>query len=201
MKAIARCVEVGGQARLVSSVAWLGLLVVLAPGMLAAADFTVTSPGSFYNISGQTQNPTITVIRGQTYTFAINTAANHPFRIRSTGAVNNNISSGTITWTVPTVVSNYIYDCSIHLFSGRIVTIPPPSFRIVDLKVGSRVELKALGTNNWTITPEVSADLGGNNWQSLSVQTNRFANGTNEVICGLPPGNTALIRLKAVRNP
>src|SRR5215831_3582748 len=38
---------------------------------LTAADFTVTTPGFFYAISGMQPNPTLTLVRGRTYTFAI----------------------------------------------------------------------------------------------------------------------------------
>jgi len=62
-----------------------------------AADFTVTSPGFFYAINGNQPNPTITLVRGQTYTFAVNSSSIHPFLINSPGVLNNNISQGTIT--------------------------------------------------------------------------------------------------------
>jgi hypothetical protein len=163
------------------------------------ADFSVTSPGSSYTINGQTSDPTLTLVRGQTYTFSISTSTVHPFRINSTGVVNNNISSGTITFAVPLVASNYIYECSIHHFFGRIVTVDPPTFRILSLKLGNTVEFKSLGASNWTITPEFSTDLRGNTWSPLTVQSNRFSNGTNEVICGRPSANEVFVRLKAAR--
>src|SRR5580765_7841793 len=81
-----------------------------------AADFTVTSPGFFYAINGNQPNPTLTLVRGRTYTFAVNSSSIHPFEILSTGVVNNNISQGIITYTVPTIASNYSYICSIHGF-------------------------------------------------------------------------------------
>src|SRR5439155_21899484 len=74
-----------------------------------AADFTVTSPGFFYAINGNQPNPTLTLVRGQTYTFAVNSSSVHPFEIISPGVQNNNISQGTITYTVPTIASNYNY--------------------------------------------------------------------------------------------
>ena len=40
-----------------------------------AADFNVTSPGSSYTINGQASNPTLTLVRGKTYTFAISAAS------------------------------------------------------------------------------------------------------------------------------
>ena len=94
----------------------------------AAADFTVTSPGFFYSFSGVAgQNPVITLHRGQTYTFAINTSSIHPFEIQGAppGSVtNNNIHSGTITFVVPAAAVNYHYHCSVHDFGNAINTIP-----------------------------------------------------------------------------
>jgi hypothetical protein len=169
---------------------------------LAAADFTVTSPGSFYRINNMQPNPTLTLVRGQTYTFAVNTSSIHPFRINSAGAVNNNISSGTITYTVPMAVSNYIYECSVHHFFGTINTIPPPpTIRILSLSVGNNLTLISTGTNGWNVLPEFSTNLSTTNWFALTVQTNRFLSGTNETICGKPPGaNAVFIRIKSQLN-
>src|SRR4026208_832269 len=81
----------------------LGQLAVWGLGMLwfavglpqaVAADFTVTYPGSsVYAINGSGGNPTVTVVRGELYTFQINnTSSSHPFRIlNSSGVTNNNI--------------------------------------------------------------------------------------------------------------
>src|SRR3954464_865408 len=66
----------------------------------SAADFSVSSPGFFYSINGNQPNPTLTLVRGQTYTFSINSSSVHPFEILSPGVQNNNISQGIITYTV-----------------------------------------------------------------------------------------------------
>src|SRR6185503_20615420 len=99
--------------------------------------FDVTSPGSFYDINGQSPNPTITVTRGVTYTFDVNTAADHPFEIvvdqntgvaYNDGVVNNNISTGTITFTVPQSAPDTLYYiCSIHFFFGVINVVGSPN--------------------------------------------------------------------------
>jgi len=166
-----------------------------------SADFSVNSPGYSYTINGSPSNPTLTLVRGQTYTFAISTASNHPFQIVSPAGstTGNNISSGTITFRVPTNVVNYSYRCSIHGFGGQIVTIPPPTFRIVNLSVGPSLVLKSTGTN-WNLTPQYSTNLGTTNWFALTVQSNRFNNGTNETFCGRPPVSNAFIRISALRN-
>lgn len=168
----------------------------------AAADFTVTYPGSSaYAFNGSGRNPTVTVVRGELYTFFINnTSPSHPFRIlNSTGVTNNNIYNGTITWRVPTNAVNYRYDCSVHGFGGQILTVPPPTFRIVNLSVGPSLVLKSTGTN-WNLTPQYSTNLGRTNWFALTVQSNRYINGTNETFCGRPPVSNAFIRVRAQRN-
>jgi hypothetical protein len=152
--------------------------LVLLTRVATAADFTVTSPGSFFSINGQT-NPKLTLIRGKTYTFAVNTACgSHPFKINSLGVTNNNICSGTLTYTVPLTFSNYQYICSIHFFGSTIETIPPPpapTINIVGLSVGTNVTLLSTGTNTWSLVPEFSTNFSTTNWFAL--------NRTNESVC------------------
>jgi hypothetical protein len=173
----------------------------------SAADFTVTSPGSFFSING-TANPTLTLIRGQTYTFAVSTTPGpfgHPFQINSPGVVNNNISSGTIAYTVPAAALNYTYICPIHLFGGQILTVdpappPPPTVQIVGISVTTNIVLTSTGTNTWSVIPEFNTNLATTNWFALTVQTNIFANGTNETFCGRPAGENVFLRIKAQPN-
>ena len=170
-----------------------------------AADFSVTSPGFFYAINGNQPNPTITLVRGQTYTFAINTDSSHPFEILSPGVLNNNISKGVITYTVPSVASNYNYICSIHFFGAQIITVaatppPPPVIRILSLTVSSNVVLRSTGTNGWSVNPEFSTNLNTTNWFALSVLSNSFQKGVNETFCGRPPGPNVFIRIRSQPN-
>ena len=171
-----------------------------------AADFTVTSPGFFYAINTNQPNPTLTLVRGQTYTFAINTSFDHPFLINSPGVLNNNITQGTITYTVPTVASNYNYFCSIHGFGARILTVaaaatpPPPTIQILSLAVSNNVVLRSTGTNGWSVNPEYSTNLTATNWFALSVLSNSFQNGVNETICGRPPGTNVFFRIRSQPN-
>src|SRR6266446_5707629 len=170
-----------------------------------AADFNVTSPGFFYAINGNQPNPTLTLVRGQTYTFAINTDSIHPFEIISPGVQNNNISQGTITYTVPNVASNYNYICSIHGFGAQIITVapappPPPTIRILSLAVSNNVVLRSTGTNGWSVNPECSTNLAATNWFALSVLSNSFLNGINETICGRPPGTNVFLRIRSQPN-
>jgi len=94
----------------------------------SAPDFTVTSPGFFYSFSGVSgQNPVLTLQRGRTYTFKINTDISHPFEILDAPAgsvTNNNIFTGTLTFAVPKTAANYRYRCSLHFFGNTINTVP-----------------------------------------------------------------------------
>jgi hypothetical protein len=90
--------------------------------------FSVTNSGSgAYIIDGQS-NPTLTLVRGQTYVFDVN-ASGHPFWVQtSSGAYNsqnvlttsdgiegNGTSVGTITWTVSQSAPNTLYYvCQFH---------------------------------------------------------------------------------------
>lgn len=179
-------------------------LFLLAQSMFAA-DFTVTSPGFFYAINGNQPNPTLTLVRGRTYTFAVNSSSIHPFEILSPGVQNNNISQGIITYTVPTVASNYSYICSIHFFGAQILTVappppPPPTIHILSLTVSNNLVLRSTGTNGWNVTPEFSTNLIITNWFALSVLSNSFVNGINETICGRPPGTNVFLRIRSQPN-
>jgi hypothetical protein len=173
-----------------------------------AADFTVTTPGGqfSFNINGA-NSPSLTLVRGRTYTFDVATSSNHPFRVNSAGVVNNSITSGTLTYTVPTTGANFTYDCTVHgsSMSGTIRTVAPPlppTVRIVSIWVGTNILLRSTGTNNFTLMPEYKTDLIGTNWFALTVQTNRYADGTNDTICGLPEsaGGAVFIRIKSQQN-
>ncbi len=179
----------------------LGLFLGREPA--SAADFTVTYPGgSAYAINTIGGNPTQTLVRGELYTFFVNnTSSSHPFDIVSPAGTttNDNISSGTISFRVPTNAANYTYRCSVHGFGGQILTIPPPTVRIVKLNVSTNIVLRSTGTN-WSVVPEFKTNLFSSNWVAMTVQTNRFITGTNETICGRPPASNIFIRVKALRN-
>jgi hypothetical protein len=173
----------------------------------SAADFNVTTPGAqfAFNINGQ-NSPTLTLVRGRTYTFSVSTTAGfHPFRINNAGASPNNITSGTITYVVPTDAVNHTYDCGFHgaSMAGSIVVVDPPPPptppvpRIVSYSLGANIVLRSTpATNTFTVFPEFKTNLNETNWFALTVQSNRFLNGTNETFCGRPPGNNVFIRLR-----
>jgi hypothetical protein len=186
--------------------AWSALLGSLLLHSASAADFTVTSPGYYYTINAKGPNPTLTLVRGKTYTFLINASSIHPFYIDSPGVQTNDISRGTITYTVPMAASNYTYFCSIHGFGGQILTVvpppppPPPVIRLLSLSVEVNLVLRSTGTNTWSVSPEYSTNLNTTNWFALTVLTNYFLRGINETICGRPPADRAFIRVVAHPN-
>ena len=181
--------------------------VLLVLQGLFAADFEVTTPNdqSAFRING-VDSPTLTLVRGQTYTFEVATSPGlNLFYIDSPGVVNNDISSGTLTYTVPTNATNYIYFCSVHglIMAGDIITVEPagpPTINIVAISVTTNITLTSTGTNTWSVIPEFTTNLVTTNWFALTVQTNRFFNGTNETICGKPPGDEVFIRIRSQPN-
>jgi hypothetical protein len=196
-------------------IAWVGILLGgLCNHSTFGADFTVTTPNNqfSYNINGMSRNPTITLVRGRTYTFSLNTAGDHPFAFGTgigdpapagvTGA--NGLSTGTITFKVPSNAQDCVYYCVVHDFSGQVHMIdpvqptPPPTVTIVGLTLGTNLALRTAQatTNGFAFIPEANTEPGTTNWFALTVQTSRFANGTNEIFCGKPPGTNALLRIR-----
>jgi hypothetical protein len=112
------------------------LAVTFAPASAAAAaDFTVTPMGmTAYLINGK-PNPPLTLVRGGTYTFDVNSPG-HPFFIKTVavtgtgstfdeGVVNNGTTSGTLTFTVPTdAPAGLFYQCSVHTPMNGAITLP-----------------------------------------------------------------------------
>jgi len=180
----------------------VGLLTVvflLIVSAVKAADFTVETPGGQYQFLFNGANAaTLTLVRGQTYTFDVQTTYQHPFHIESPGVENNDITSGIITYTVPTNNANYAYNCGIHPWMfGDIITIEPPRIEILNLSIGTNLVLTSTATNGWKVYPEYATNLASTNWYALTVQTNRLVNGTLETICGRPEGNPILIRIRS----
>lgn len=177
----------------------------------SSADFTVVNNGfSAYTINGE-NNPGLTLQRGKTYTFDIN-ATGHPFWIKTVqgngslngygGAANNGIQAGTVTLTLPpNAPGNLFYNCQIHAAMTGVITVIdpplPPAPVILHLNVGTNLNLKFTGTNTFSYFPEFNTNLASTNWYALTVQTNVSVNGTNDVICGLPPGDNIFIRVRA----
>ena len=109
--------------------AWLFAVVVLLPATAWPVDITVTAtlaPNAYYFNGGATANPTLTLTRGETYTFILDdTVVFHPFRIQSanvyagafypTGVTNNGANTGTVTFVVPNDAPDTLYYyCGAH---------------------------------------------------------------------------------------
>jgi hypothetical protein len=92
------------------------LTVPSSPSVLAV----INSGSGSYTINSVASNPTLTLVRGSTYTFNVN-AAGHPFHIQTvnsayssadvytSGVTNPGASVGTITFTVPGGAPNTLY--------------------------------------------------------------------------------------------
>ena len=109
---------------------------------------TVTNDGASAYVIGGENNPTITVVKGQTYTFTIN-AAGHPFNIQTvsgayssgdlytTGITNTGtLDDGVITWVVDSEApSELYYVCQFHsAMQGTIIVLdylPPDDGSLV----------------------------------------------------------------------
>lgn len=102
---------------------------------VGTTSFLVTADpnGGFYTINGGT-NPSLTLQRGATYQFTINSAG-HPFyimQIQGTDPTNawtfgvsgNGTTNGTLTFTVPSGAPNTLfYDCSVHSAMTGVITV------------------------------------------------------------------------------
>ena len=122
---------------------FLALSVIPALGLAlpaqAATTFVVTNNGlTSYMIDG-VSNPTLNLVRGQTYIFQVS-AVGHPFWIKTiqsigtgnaynNGVTNNGTASGSITFVVPVdAPPTLFYDCQFHAsMTGQIhITGPVP---------------------------------------------------------------------------
>ncbi|HEV2693290.1 MAG TPA: hypothetical protein VG347_10385 [Verrucomicrobiae bacterium] len=192
----------------------LFFLALAMPVLAVIPDFIIETPnGQFdYRVNGVDNNPTITLLRGHTYTFLVtNTASFHPcafgdsvFGNSLPGVTGDNTSAGLITYNVPIDATGGVYYCSIHGFSGtiQVMDAPTPTIQITGLTVNTNLTLTAAIpiTNGLTLIPEFRTNLLATNWFGLTVRTNRYFNGTNEAICGKPAGNAVFIRIRADQN-
>ena len=108
-------------------------------GNLNIVNYDITNTGStsyVFNGGGLTNgsNPNLTLQRGKTYSFTMNTPG-HPFLIKTVqttgtasaynnGVTNNGASSGVLSFTVPSDAPNTLYYiCEFHSLMTRIITI------------------------------------------------------------------------------
>jgi hypothetical protein len=121
----------------------------------AATNFDVTNNDSMNYVIGGNSNPSLTLTRGQTYTFNVNTLG-HPFWIVTargaanvmanqvtTGVTNNGTGTGNgvgvVTFVVPSSApATLFYQCGVHDNMGgtlNIVSQPVPSSGAIPLAV------------------------------------------------------------------
>jgi hypothetical protein len=123
---------------------------------------TVTNSGAgSYIIDGQESNPTISLIRGNTYNLVIN-ANGHPFWIQtvsggyssndiySSGVTNNGIETGIIIFVVPNDAPNTLYyACQYHSSMQGMITITDSESPIITNSFAVRsFTMSSLFTNN-----------------------------------------------------
>ena len=123
----------------------IGVVAVLGVARTAAAvtNFNVTNSGASAYVIGGANNPTLTLTRGQTYTFSVS-ALGHPFWVVSApgaaevnlnaftnGVTGNGTASGTVTFVVPaSAPATLFYQCGFHdVMVGQlnIVSAPVPA--------------------------------------------------------------------------
>lgn len=108
--------------------------VVMAASPEQASAFTVTNSGLTAYLVDGVSNPTLNLVRGQTYTFNVS-AIGHPFYIKTArttgtldqytkGVTGNGVTSGTLTFVVPSDAPNQLfYQCSVHAAMGGTINI------------------------------------------------------------------------------
>ena len=114
----------------------VSVVIVTLAATQSAAQTTFTVTGvccENYDIDGQ-PDPTLTVVRGQTYDFNLVNCDFHPFNIQSTqgiggtpysNVVNNGGRSGTVTLTVPIdePASTLYYQCGNHQPMNGVIDV------------------------------------------------------------------------------
>jgi hypothetical protein len=115
---------------------FLGVLLMLALplGARAQTNFTVVNNGTTaYKVDG-VNNPTLNLLRGNTYNFNV-TATGHPFYIKTarttgtgdqftSGVTGQGVTSGTCTFVVPSnAPATLFYQCSVHSAMGGTLSI------------------------------------------------------------------------------
>lgn len=134
---------------------FVGVVLSLAVGLAhtATADvFTVVNNSTIaYTING-VDNPTLNLVKGQTYTFNVS-AIGHPFYIKtaqitgtgsqfSTGVTNNGAQNGTVTFVVPNSAPNPLfYNCQFHSGMTGTLNILTPAPGVSPAGVASLVLL------------------------------------------------------------
>ena len=155
--------------------------------------YTFTGPG----LTGAENDPTLYLMRGQTYKF-INNMGAHPFRIQSDpngstgtqyndGITNNDVSNGTLVWDVQFDAPKILYyQCTVHPNMGGPIYVlgedeVSPSY--TDVNVGG-----ALTVSRGRIQADASSNLRFGNIAAGSGSGRNIAIG-DQVLGSLSSGN------------
>jgi hypothetical protein len=195
--------------------------IVQAQTVVSPPNYTVTTPNTQFEFqlnginttsnmaSGTDDSLNFSLNAGATYIFSVNTASIHPMDIntspnnavgsRYSGASAEDISTGTVTLTIPATgyPPTLYYICQIHSFYG-IITVnppqPPPTATILNAAVTTNIVLTfSGGTNTIQLIPQFSSNLANNVWLPVPQYTNTYsgtgANNTTsfgrlDAICG-----------------
>jgi hypothetical protein len=173
----------------------LGVRVLLGLSATAgwAADFNVSNSGFTAYVINGTNNATLQLLRGRTYTFAL-AAAGHPFWIKTNrvtgtgsaytnGVTGNGLATGTLTFAVPTNAPNsLVYICQLHagMVGTLLITNPPAPPKPAVLTnwlhlPNGDLQFTVAGTPGLPHRVQAVAEVTASNWVSLV--TNTPANG------------------------
>lgn len=154
---------------------------VLFSTILYAQDtLNVTANGfSSYSINGET-NPTLTVIRGNTYVFNVS-APGHPFWINLTastgtsnayndGVTGNGTSSGMISFTVPeSAPDELFYNCQFHSsMTGKIAVTSTVNLS-AERQLPEKFKLKQNFPNPFNPSTQITYEIQNSEFVDLSI--------------------------------
>ena len=155
-----------------------------------SSHYIFTGPGAY----GGSNDPTIHLIRGQSYEF-VNAMNAHPFRIQSTpngstgtqyndGVTNNDVSNGTLTFDVPfDAPSTLFYQCTAHSNMGGAIKI-----------VNSKLDVYFHNASTYTL---VTTDAGriireATNGANITIPSAIFSSGDAVTIFNVSGGNNTI---------
>ena len=187
----------------------LAALVLLSASANAATNqFSVIAANNSNYIINGVDDPSLTLVRGFTYTFNIDVNATHPFYIKTiagTGAGNQyndgvsaqGITQGTVTFTVPNTATNTLfYQCSNHFFmTGSLNIVDAPVVDITSFIVGTDILLQSTGSDHLNLNVQSRSSLT-NAWGPVAIQSNQFIDGTNTTLIALPAGDAAFFQIQ-----
>ena len=174
---------------------------------MSTTTFTVTA-GGVYVVNG-TNNPPLSMYRGQTYTFNINVSSSHPFFIQtsssysstnvySNGVTGNGTTNGTLAFVVPLDAPNTLYYvCSNHNGMGNQINItdqPIPCYskgtliltnqghiKVEDIKKGDIVVRKGRISSNGSLEKNIDINEAPIVW--IGKFTPNVLNSNSRPIC------------------